>query len=134
MRLRYVALLIGMLISDGATARQQPLLPIGAKYSLVRKAMIEAGYGSYREAPRGASDMYVNEQFKGDIRAAFPELVHCSGTGSNYCTFIFKRGSSDLVEIVTKGEVPALLEVVSMTAVDPRDAADEYQQAYAADD
>jgi hypothetical protein len=125
--------LLGLLLPVAAAAKQE--LPIGSKYVPMRNAMLAAGYRSYREAPRGASDMFVNQQqVEPGIRSAFPELVRCNGTGANYCTFIFKRGKSDLVAIMTTGEIPAQLRIVSIQAFSPQAAEDEYKDAYAADE
>jgi hypothetical protein len=135
-RIAGLLVILALLAPAAAWSKQQVTLPIGSNYLPMRRAMIAAGYRAYRVAPRGASDSFVNQPAvgTGSLRSVYPELASCNGTGWNFCTFIFKRGKSDIVEIVTTGELPDSLIIKTITALSPQSAEAEYNVGYAADD
>jgi hypothetical protein len=72
-----------------------PQLKRDESYARARKSLLRAGWRPVETFGRFADGTLVKEF--GDageiLRAGFKEIYDCTGTGLNYCTFVWKRGN-----------------------------------------
>ncbi len=75
------------------------------------------GYHSFRAVPVDRSDRELNDHGGGiisSVRHRYAELVSCSGTELNTCTFLFARPGQTVIEVDTNGEDPESLVIFSI--------------------
>ena len=75
--------------------------------------------------PADRSDRELNDHGGGiisSIRHRHAELVSCSGTELNTCTFLFARPGQAVVEVETNGEDPASLVIFSIERLNQEQA------------
>ena len=114
-------LTVWLLASQGpvqaqAWDRQDDALPLPG-FGHVAHVLRARGYRPFRKVPVDRSDDELNDHGGGiisSIRHRYAELVSCSGTELNTCTFLFARPGQTVVEVETNGEDPASLVIFSI--------------------
>ncbi len=96
--------------------RQDDPLPLPGFGPFARILRVQ-GYQPFRTVPVDRSDNELNDQSGGiisSIRHRHKDLVSCSGTELNTCTFLFAKPGQTVVKVETNGEDPASLVIFSI--------------------
>ena len=104
--------------------RQDDPLPLPG-FEHFAHALRAQGYRPFRTVPVDRSDDELNDRGGGiisSVRHRYRELVSCSGTELNTCTFLFAKPGQTVVDVETNGEDPASLVIFSIERLDREQA------------
>ncbi len=96
--------------------RQDDPLPLPG-FGHFARILRAQGYQPFRTVPVDRSDNELNDRGGrtiSSIRHRYKELVSCSGTELNICTFLFAKPAQTVVEVETNGEDSASLVIFSI--------------------
>ena len=96
-------LIIGLTSVAQAQRSEWPVFKKGEAYSTVRKKLIKAGWKPYRRDDADAYYDDISDANGKQVRATFPELNTCSGTGVGYCVFTWMSPRKRPAIITTVG-------------------------------
>ena len=100
-----ISMLIAAALAAQSPSKGFPSLKVGESYSRARTSLLRRGWRPV-ETTADFGDGTLLKKFgnAGEmLRAGFVEIRDCSGTGRNYCTFVWKRAKR-CIHVVTYGE------------------------------
>jgi hypothetical protein len=100
-----IGILVAAALSGAVPSHVSHMSKRGESYARVRTKLLKLGWRP-RETHYRLGDGTLAKEFgdAGDmLDAGFKEIYDCSGTGWNFCTFIWKRANR-CIHVVTYGE------------------------------